>query len=221
MALADLLDISKGSTLAFIGCGGKTSLIELLAVHLHEQKVLVTPTARMFPLNVDGVHCTGRLNSETGKLEALPQNELAALLPEYDIVIIEADGSRSLPCKGWRKNEPVVPAFCTHTIGVVTMNALGRAAQASVVHHLPEFLSLTGLNEGGTITMETLETMVCAPNGMFKNSAGKCYLLVNQVDDDQGAGAAQTFLQTIKQKYTLRFTRLLYGSVHRNIWQEV
>jgi len=101
------------------------------------------------------------------------------------------------------------------------MNALGKAATGDIVHHLPEFLALTGLREGETIAEKALEDMVCKPAGMFKGSVGQRYLLVNQVEDDDTVSAAVSFLNTIKMKYPDRFMRLIYGSVHRDIWYEV
>jgi len=168
-----------------------------------------------------GIQCMGILNSASGKLEALPQAFLAQLQARYDIVLLEADGSRGLPCKGWLANEPVVPYYCTHTVGLVTMAALGKPAGENTVHRLPEFSALTGIGEGRTITTAALEAMVCAPAGMFKNSAGKRYVIVNQAEDDAAAGAALSFLQAIKKKYPDRFEKLLYGSVRRDAWQEV
>jgi len=237
--ISSLLDISTGSVVAVVGCGGKTSLIELVAAQSTDKKVLVSTTTKTFPMISEGVilcdtlqssikheprkgiQCLGQYNQRNSKLEALPEHILVDMIPHYDIVFMEADGSRWLPCKGWRDDEPVVPYYCTHTVGVVTMNALGKAAMGDIVHHLPEFLALTGLCEGETITEQALEDMVCKPAGMFKSSVGQRYLLVNQVEDDDTLGAAVSFLQTIKTKYPGRFKRLVYGSVHRDIWYEV
>jgi probable selenium-dependent hydroxylase accessory protein YqeC len=210
-----------------------------MADKLRNRKVLISTTTKIFPPKMkdimlcetlqeceeheprEGIQCFGLLNRTSGKLEALPESILAELIPRYDIVLLEADGSRGLPCKGWLTNEPVVPCFCTHTAGLVTMNGLGRAAEETVVHRLPEFLALTGLREGDAITTQALEAIVCAPGGMFKNSAGQRYLLVNQVEDDETTRAALSFLQTIKEKYPNRFAKLLFGSVHQDAWQEV
>jgi probable selenium-dependent hydroxylase accessory protein YqeC len=168
-----------------------------------------------------GVQYMGLLNNASGKLEALPETFLAELVPCYDIVLLEADGSRCLPCKGWLENEPAVPRYCTHTIGVVTINALGRTADAAVVHRLQEFLALTGLGECETITVQALEAMVCAPKGMFKNSVGRRYVLVNQAEDDAAIKIALSFLQTVKEKYPNCFTKLLMGSVYNDSWRDV
>jgi len=231
--------LGEKAIVAFVGCGGKTSLIELIADGLRDKKVLISTTTKIFPPKMKdivlcenlgqceeheprpGVQCMGILNSASGKLEALPEAFLAYLQPRYDVVLLEADGSRGLVCKGWLANEPVVPHYCTHTLGIVTMNALGKPAGEDTVHHPPEFFALTGVGEGQTITSEALEAMVCDPNGMFKNSAGQRYVIVNQVEDEAAACTAKSFLRTIKKKYPARFEKLIFGSVHNDAWQEV
>jgi len=168
-----------------------------------------------------GIQCLGLLDSQTGKLGPLPAPLLADLAPLYDITLIEADGSKGLPCKGWLDNEPVIPEYCTHTIGVMSMDALGMAATEDSVHRLSEFLSMTDLNKGDTITTQALVKMILSPSGMFKNSVGRRYLVVNKVEDDATAGAAIEFLREVKEKYPNRFERMLCGSVLMNEWQEV
>ena len=239
MTVVDCLDICTGSIVAVAGCGGKTSLIERAADRLRDRKVLVSTTAKIFPMKTEGVmlcenmsqceehkpqpgiQCFGLLNAASRKLEPLPDHVLAGLIPRYDVTFLEADGSRGLPCKGWLPNEPVIPPYCTHTVGVLTMSALGKAASETVVHRLPQFLSLTGQQQGEPITVQSLEAMACAPGGMFKNSAGQRYLLVNQVEDEPAARTARSYLQIIKEKYPNRFEKLLFGSVHLDAWQEV
>jgi len=237
--IVNYLDIINGSIVAVVGCGGKTSLIELMADRLRKKKVMVSTTTKMFPPKMKdivlcetlwqceeheprtGIQCMGLMNGASGKLEALPEAFLAALQPRYEIALLEADGSRGLPCKGWLANEPVVPDYCTHTVGLITMGALGKPAGENTVHRLPEFFALTGVGEGETITAAALEAMVCDSKGMFKNSAGQRYVLVNQVEDDATAAAALSFLRTIKEKYPARFEKLFFGSVRHDAWQEV
>ena len=237
--LSDLLEITPGSVVAVVGCGGKTSLIECLVYENRDKKVLVTPTTKIFLMNTAGVmlcdtlkssiehepqvgvQCLGQFNERSGKLDALPEQVLAELVPRYDIVLMEADGSRRLPCKGWLDDEPVIPRFTTHTTGVVTMDALGKAATSDVVHNLQKFLSLTGLRKGDIINKQVIEDMVCLPGGMFKGSIGYRYLLVNQVEDDKTTQIAESFLREIKKKYHDGFKCLIFGSVQQNVWHEM
>ncbi len=224
MQIVEALALPVPCVVAVVGCGGKTSFIERVATSFRgkrDKKILISPTTKMYPLNVEGVDCLGVLNSATGKLEALPEDHLADLTSRYDMTLLEADGSQGLPLKGWREDEPVVPRYCTHTIGIVTINALGRPATRDVVFRMPEFLSLTGLHEGEIVTAEAQEAMVCAPYGMFKNGVGRLFLFLNQVEDEQTFRLAQGFLANIKKKDPGRFARLLYGSVHQDVCWEV
>ena len=237
--ISNLLDISTGSVVSVIGCGGKTSMIGLIAKQNAEKKVLITPTTKTFPVHSDdvilcvtlkscmehkpqkGIQCLGLYNERNSKLEALPEQVLTEIIPMYDIVLMEADGSRWLPCKGWLDNEPVIHFGSTHTVGVVTMDALGKPASNKLVHHLPEFLELTGIKEGDIITEQVLVDMVTLPKGMFKKTQGHNYLVVNKVEDKSQSNPAISFLEAIKTKAPGRFKRLIYGSVHKNTWQEV
>ena len=237
--ITGILDIRTGSAVAVVGCRGKTSLIELIALQNKDKKVLVTPTTKIFPMISDdivlcdtlqsclkhkpktGVQCLGQYNERSNVLEALPMQTLADMVPLYDIVLMEADGSRGLPCKGWKDHEPVVPDFCTQTVGVLTMCALGKTAANDVVHHLAEFMLLTGLGEGDIITVKALEDMVCLPEGMFRTSIGDQYLVINQVENESTTCEADSFLRSVKAKYPGRFKRLIYGSVHVGDWHEV
>ena len=220
MEIEKLLDISDGDIAAVVGCGGKTSLIRLIATSLKAKQVLVSTTTKMFPIEISGVDCVGALNETSGKLQALPEKALEYLIPRYDITLLEADGSKGFFAKGWLDGEPVVPDYCTHTIGVVTLKTLGKPALPDTVHRLPEFLSLTGLREGDLITEDALTVMVCAPLGMFKNSCGYRYLVVNRVEDTNAARSAQSFLSRVKKQYPSLFERHIYGSVFQNTWQE-
>jgi len=245
--LLELLDITNGSIAAVIGCGGKTSLIELIAQKCKNKKVLISPTTKILPatsaastvitpcdtlksstdhIAKEGIQCLGIKNEKSGKLEALPEDLLAKIVSSYDIVLLEADGSRQKQYKGWQDNEPVIPQYCSHTIGVVTLFKQDKTkpsitATKETVHNLPEFLSLTGLNEGDIITEKALEDMVCAQNGMFKNSKGQRYLIVNQVEDEETAKRAELFLNTVKSKYPNQFNNLIYGSVRGDSWKNV
>ena len=234
-----LLDIAprKLSVIAVIGCGGKSTFIETLAHECSGKKVLITPTTKMWPIRREGVllrstpqecfshkalkgiQCLGMLNETSGKLEALPSEQLENMVSQYDIVLLEADGSRGLPCKSWLPGEPVIPHYSTHTVGIVTMDALGKPSGSDTVLRLPEFPALTGLQEGDTITAAALTSMVCAQNGMFRNGRGRQSIFVNKVESD--TAIAKEYLLNIRQTFPGRFACLAYGSALTNKWQEL
>ncbi len=226
------------AVVAVVGCGGKTTFIESLARAYCRKKVLVSPTTKILPevgrgvtlcktlteckahLPQNGIQCLGLYNDTNGKLEALPPELLAEIAPQYDMVLLEADGSRGLPCKGWRPNEPVIPPFCTHTVGIITLNALGKPADERYVLNLSEFLRLTGLPVGGIIHRQALEDMVCAEEGMFRNAVGRQCLFINQAEDEKTEAIAASWLREWREKMPNRFFRLAYGSARRSLWTE-
>lgn len=235
-----LLTISDGPAIfAVVGCGGKTTFIGSLARASCGKKVLISPTTKIRPMTEPGValcqtldackahvparsiQCLGISNGTSGKLEALPPDLLAAIAPGYDLVLLEADGSRGLPCKGWLASEPVIPPYCTHTVGIVTLKALGKPADERNVLRLPEFLKLTGLHRGDVILEQALARMVCGAEGMFRNAVGKQCLFVNQVEDEHAAAAARAFLLELRAHAPGRFFRLAYGSARSDCWTEV
>ena len=61
--LLALLEISSGCAVAVVGCGGKTSLIELIAMLSIDKKVLVSTTTKTFPMISDKVTLCDTLES--------------------------------------------------------------------------------------------------------------------------------------------------------------
>jgi probable selenium-dependent hydroxylase accessory protein YqeC len=235
LGLGRLLGLDRGSRVAVSGCGGKTSIVNLLAGEADKaMSVLVTPTTKIFPDLIfparetclthaprPGIHCLGLLNDRTGKLEALAPEDLAAIAPRYDVVLMEADGSRGFPCKGWAEYEPVIPEFATHTLGVVSVNAVGLAAAAENVFRLDEFLKLTGLNKGETVTAGALAAMVASPDGMLRRRAGHAAVAINQVEDRRGRETALELAALIRQVWGNEPLQIVFGSVKRNRWSEL
>lgn len=234
-----LLKAGGNHTFAVVGCGGKTGLIGCLARQNRGKKVLVTPTTHIYPMQgndiilcttraaclahkpVPGVQCLGVLDETTGKLGPLPEKELEGLAAGYDLVLMEADGSAGLPCKGWKADEPVVPHFTGCTVGVLPITALGARAQAENVLRLPLFLKLTGLAEGDSITMPALAAMAMAPGGMFQHSKGKRALVINQADSGHGMEAARQLVGYIKERWPGLLCAMVAGSVQNNSWQQL
>ncbi len=219
MTSAMALDLVFPSVVAVVGCGGKTTLIEKLAFGCRDKKVLISPTAKMYPPDAAHAHILGTLNAKTGKLEAAPASELANAVAKYDLSLLEADGSAGLPLKGYMESEPVVPAYCTHTVGILTLGALGKRVSSASVHRLAAFEALTGLKEGDVIGSEALMAMALSSSGMFKNSAGRRYLLINQIEDTASEGEALRFLREIRRRAPHRFARLLWGSARNDLWK--
>ena len=233
--LKQLLPLERGAVCAVVGCGGKTSLIELLAREHADEKVLITPTTKIYrpegnaPVVLGrqpclahvpcaGVQYLGSWDEGRGKLCALPAADWPQLVRGYDLVLMEGDGSRGLPCKGWTQTEPVIAAFATHTLGVITTRALGQRADEATVLRPEQFARLTGIAPGHTITLRALADMVGKPEGMFKGRRGKAVLLINQAEDAPALERAAELATMVKERYPGVVSLILCGSVRQNRW---
>lgn len=243
--LSEILDVAKGDKIAVVGCNGKTSVIELLANENinKDMKILISPTTKilfMMQKNITvctteeacrkhlpskGIQCFGTLQetaeaSAPQKLTALPLPLLESLVKHYDIVLMEADGSRGLPFKGYKNYEPVIPSFTTRTVAVINLQALYQKATNLNVHNLSEFLLQTNLQEGCLIDEYILATMVCAPNSMLKNSRGHVTLLMNGAVNEGHFFAANQIAGIIRSRYS-NVNTFVAGCTRNKIWRRI
>lgn len=128
-----LADIIGKRYVTFVGAGGKTSLIEYLAAGAVQRgkRVAITTTTKIFvkdpyilteekdPERLDMPSCLriGR-SLEGGKLTGVSFDEIDRIGGLFDLVLIEADGSKRLPLKYPAEHEPVVPP-CSEMIFVI------------------------------------------------------------------------------------------------------
>ena len=237
--ISKLLEIKDGSRVAVAGCGGKTSLINLLASENSDRKVLISPTTKILPLTdenvalrttrhdclshapLKGVQCLGVLDAKSRKLCALPEDDLAAIEGGYELVLMEADGSRGLPCKGWTQRDPVIPKFTTHSVGVASIKAVGLPADEGNVFRLGVFLAMTGLKHGDTITPQPLAAMIASPHGMMRRSRGIRIAIINQAETPDELRDAEMLASLIREEAVAKFDKIIAGSVGQNAWREV
>lgn len=195
--LSVLLDIRRGVT-ALIGSGGKTTAMYLLAEELSRRgTVICTTSTHILPpahipvlteageaaalLAERKVVCLGRAGPE-GKLTApaSPFRELAALA---DYVLVEADGSRQLPCKAHLPHEPVVPPDTDQRILLVGASGFGQPVCRGA--HRPDvFCRLSGLEPDDLITPQALAAIICQENLADK-------VLINQAEAPQALALAR------------------------------
>ncbi len=157
-SLAAALGIGDGPELvAFVGGGGKTSLLFTLAAEL-PGRVVITTTTRIFAAQMNRAPAVvyaadlsplaaaldqhgrclvvGRVEGEKalGVSPDLPAQLLAR--PDVDFVLVEADGARMRPIKAPADHEPVIPSGTTLLVPVAGLDALERPLDD--VAHRPE-----------------------------------------------------------------------------------
>ena len=109
-------------------------------------------------------------------------------------LIIEADGSRSIPLKAPGDHEPPIPAWVRQVIVVVGMSAFGRPLTDQSVFRSERYAQLTGLRPGDPISMESVCAMLLHPAGGLKNipDGAPRVVLFNQADDEQKMAVARS-----------------------------
>ncbi len=143
-----------------------------------------------------------------GKLRGLDPDALARLRPADGLTILEADGSRGLPLKGWADHEPAVPGFATATVGVCVLWPQGSPFRAEDAHRPELFRKTTGLRDGDIVEVEHVAMMV---DEMFRHAVGRRALLVNQIEAPGQEAAARLLAQR------LAGMRVVAGSVRNGI----
>ncbi|MDR2797435.1 MAG: putative selenium-dependent hydroxylase accessory protein YqeC [Treponema sp.] len=237
---------SKPQVITVIGSGGKTSLIWRLAQHGRHQKTLVTTTTRMFfpPQEAGlydylldgrgvphrswespvGISLAGIQDEVSGKYGALPPDLLASLVPYFDQMLIEGDGSRRLPLKAWAAYEPVIPVYTTLTIGILPLWPVGLPVSGGLIHRLPLFSALTGAQPGETLSLHhlvpvitgTLQEHKPGSKGLFSEARGKKILFLNQIEDAQGLEHAEKLLSLLPPAFLGELQGIIAGSVQQN-----
>jgi molybdenum cofactor cytidylyltransferase len=215
--LVQALQIGSGSELiAFIGGGGKSSLMFALA-HQLPGRILIATTTRMFAAQIedaaqsldahiitysgaanlgdswkDRTILVGPLQADkvTGVPPNLPQQLLADGL--FDYALVEADGAKMLPIKAPAAHEPALPVAVTLVVPVAGIDALhGRIDQ---VAHRPQIVArLLGKEEAAEFTAADIATLLTHEEGGLKDLpySARAIPTINKVDTPAELAAAR------------------------------
>lgn len=203
-------ELSQDSlVISLTGAGGKTSAMFCLAKELAAagwQKILITTTTHIAAAEspAPGVTVKGAGLLPDGKLTGftLEQIDQLACQREYQIILVEADGSRQLPLKAPAEHEPQIPASSQMVIAVMGWSAWGSPADALHVHR-PAYLRALGNYPAGVaakVDDQLLLAWLSHPQGCFKSVPIGCrkVLLINQLDHpsqlDQAHDLAQQMM---------------------------
>lgn len=222
MKLKEALDIDKGSMVSIVGAGGKTTLMYSLAEELrNEYKCLVTTTTKIYvpfedqfdylavseyeleafkEVDSNGVFVYGTGINDEGKLLGAEPEGLEPLKQYFDYTLIEADGSKRKPLKGWKDSEPVICKGTTHTIAVLSVEALGKEVNEYNIHRIEEFLSITSAKRNEKVKIEHFEELIFHPKGLFKNSLGERILFINKVENEEQWNTTEKLISCIKYR---------------------
>jgi hypothetical protein len=169
---------------AFVGGGGKTSTILALGEELSRQgrSVIFTTTTHIRPAAPSGFRVVG-VPLPSGKLGAPPDPD--HLAEECDYLLIEADGSRSLPVKAPAPHEPVLTPGTGLVVAVQGLRGVGQPIGA-VCHRPERVCALLNKTPEAVLTPADCARLLLSQQGLRKDVGSRPYAVVlNQADDRQ------------------------------------
>lgn len=181
--------------IAFVGAGGKTSLIEYFASSLVKKgkTVAITTTTKIFARepyqllhdkkdlrNTMSFNRFGK-TLENGKLTAVETEDIHRIGAFYDIVLIEADGAKHKPLKFPAPYEPVIPSIAEKIFVLSGLDALFHKVR-EVVFRWELFRSAVGVDDEALVTQDIFLSFF-SPSILLKGvDARKCTVVLNKYD---------------------------------------
>lgn len=209
--LINAFGIGEQGIIAFVGGGGKTTLMCQLAKELAKKnkKVLLTTTTHIvLPTaeQVDHLFISEDLDKTIGMMNKKLKNgqifsvgsgskgnKMIGIKPEWverlssyvDYILVEADGARMLPFKAPAEHEPVIPTDSTTVISVVGIDALGKELNEENVCRSKQISKISGTALGEEITVNTIASVMVSEEGGRKSlpSGARWVVCINKVDD--------------------------------------
>ena len=194
-------DLNKDNVITVVGAGGKTSTIFELGNELSNlnKKTIITTTTHMkldkdFLLidedfNIENLKKILQKNNliKIGKKESdykvksLDEDTLKRCIDISDFLLIEGDGSKRLPLKAPKDNEPVIIQETDLVIGLIGFDSLDKKIEETC--HRPELVSkLLHKNIKENINIFDLVEIIKNKNGLKKNVNCKYKVIINKVD---------------------------------------
>lgn len=208
--LVNAFGIGNQGIVAFVGGGGKTSLMWRLAKELakKDKKVLVTTTTHIMPPTSETNHLciAADLEKAVSTLKKKLKNgqiftvgtgykgeKMVGIDPQWvdrlanyvDYILVEADGARRKPFKAPAEHEPVIPRAATTVVSVVGIDALGKELTEENVFRSELISEISKTAVGAEIQVGTIASVVVSPLGSRKSIPDHAHWVVclNKVDN--------------------------------------
>ncbi len=117
-------------------------------------------------------------------------------------LLIEADGSRQKPLKGWAEHEPPIPDFVEHVVTVAGLSGLGKPLTEEYVHRPELFAEISDL-EMGAIDSNSLVRALLHEKSSLKNipNSARRTVVLNQADTNELQANARAMTRELLSKY--------------------
>lgn len=220
--------VSGKKIVSIIGAGGKSTLMYALA-HSYAKKennVFVTTTTHIYdPMDDSKVNNLEELHKKWGenqyalagvetkgnKLKALSKFVLEEYMKEADVVLIEADGAKGLPCKVSNTTEPVLIEETNIVIMVLGLDALGKRMR-NVCFRCELAMDLLGEDRNHVMKEEDFVTIIRNQMEQELNTEDKmCIVVLNKCDYKKQELLGKRIAKVLEQdeKYKVFLTSFL------------
>lgn len=204
LSLYRCLKVRAPVVVSLYGAGGKTTLLRRLAAEMvsAKQKILLTTTTKIYqpcdlPLLIatnseealtilkkhysrSDIAVLGKRIREDGKVEGIDSRVIDTIKKELPLsILVEADGAKGRPLKGYAAFEPVIPLSSDLAGAVIGADAIGAELSTKIVHRLDNYLETLNGQKGRQITIDLI---------------AKTYLYMSQIGLEQAPQANQVFI---------------------------
>ena len=200
---------------AFVGAGGKSTLIAALAQELCGQgkKVIVTTTTHIrkpqeFLAEAD-LACineqmrAGRVviagnDAGEGKLKSFSAAGLARLYENCDYLLVEADGAREMPIKVPAQHEPVLPNHADLVVAVAGIDAVDKKIK-ECCHRAELAADFLGKSLEDCVDEKDIAAIFQSNQGSRKGVCCRFLAVVNKVDGEKELNKASVISHWMKE----------------------
>ena len=125
-------------------------------------------------------------------------------MAQADMVLLEADGAKRMPCKVPAAHEPVLLPESDIVLAVAGLSALGRPLR-EVCFRLEQACALLGTAPETLLTPELLAKLLASEQGGRKLVGDRRFSVVlNQADDPACIAAGEQTLALLRKKYEVQ-----------------
>lgn len=210
----------KGHVISLVGGGGKTTLLYAMArlcaakgwrvlvsttTHIQQPKAFWVRTIeeRNAHWNAGNYAVVGQ-PAENSKLKSIPSEQLRRWMQGADIVFLEADGAKRLPCKAPANHEPVILPESDIVLAVVGLSA-GNRPLHEVCFRLEKACVLLDATPETRLTPSLLAKLLASDAGGRKNvNDREFYVILNQADTPQRKVIGEDVQKILQEEYAVR-----------------
>ena len=171
--------------------------------------------------NSGNVYVLGIYDNKIGKITSLSPELLENISEKCDYKIIEGDGSKMKPLKGWKKTEPVYTKNTTKSVGILPINIIGDKITDINIHRMEEFLKISKGQKNETLTLNHLYNVIVHKNGLFQYALGERILILNCAERDKDKENALNLAEMIQNNINFKDVKICVTSLKNREYYKI